>query len=325
MDSVKQILINITDSIPTIAVIPRVIIENKPWFTSLDFSIIISIVIFFMGFIISRFIEKNKKRKELELYKLLVVEWVNDSKKSIDHYVKYLEAFAKKVKSSDSLNSIPYQTNRLCLNKLNALPIEKLTDALFINLQIKPTEKKSSIQLFNLINQLDFLDKNIRLVTAHNEKYYKENEGLLHEWNTHLVILTKNIVNNYNDKTKTEIEDKFYEYSLTLQKDIINLQKQNAEGTNYLEVARSIFMSKYINPINKYGINDQKFANSQRIQMTMNLLRELTMVNLKYNNLVGYGNDFENMNFENIKAQTILFKSIAYYESHKIKSFWKIK
>lgn len=326
MNNIKQILINISDSIPTVTTIPEVIKESKHWWTNLELPTIVSVVIFILGFFISAWINKNKKRKELELYKLLIVDWVKNSKKSIDQYIEILGAFAKAVKESDSLNIAPYKTNILCFEKLKSLPIEKVADALLVNLQMKRNEKQISSKLFNLIDQLEFLDKNYNLVISHYEKYCKENEQLLNEWNTHFIDLTKNIANNLNNTTISDEEKKFYEYSLSLQMIIVNIQKQNViEGKNP-EIARSICMDNYIAPVYEYGKNNsEELASSIIINKTMNILHEVKMVNIKYNEHCKFGDVFKSMNDQMIKAKTILFESIKYYETHNIKSSWKIK
>lgn len=325
MDRIKQIIINVSDSIPT-AAIPEFIKESKHWWTNFDIPTFVSITVFILGFLITFFYEKYKKRKELELYKLLIIEWVKDSKKNIDQYINSLGEFAQKVKISDSLNQVPYHTNLLGIEKLNSLPIEKLTDSLLVNLKVDKNEKQAANQLFNLIRQLEFLEKNSNLVMSHYAKYCSENELLLKEWNCHFLELTKNIAVNNNDSSCTNEECEFYEYSLPLQKEIINLQKKNvAEGKNP-EMGRSKCMNEYIYPVYEYGIqNSSELVDSTKIQKTIILLNEVKNLNIKYDNHAKFGIVFEEMNNRMIKARTILFDSIEYYEKHVIKSFWRIK
>ena len=326
MDRIKQILINVSDSIPTITTIPDAVKESKHWWTDFVIPTSVSVTVFILGFLITFFYEKHKKRKELELYKQLIVEWVNDSKKSIDQYVDSLGAFTKIVSDSDSLIIAPYHTNLLCFEKLKSLPLEKLADALLVNLQTKRNEKQVSSRFFNLINQLEFLDKNSNLVMADYEKYCKENEQLRNEWNTHFIDLTKNIACNFIDGTISDKEYKFYEFSLAQQMNIVNMQKQNVQEGKNPAIARSIYMNNYIIPVYEYGTNNsEQFANSSKIQKTMSMLNEVKNVNIKYDEQRKYGDHFKMMNDNMNESKKILFESIEYYETHDIKSFWKIK
>jgi len=323
MDSIKQIITNISDSIPAL---PTAIVVSNPRWPNIDVSIIISVVVFVIGFIVTILIEKSKKRKEMNLYKLLIVEWVKDSKISIDQYINSLGEFAQKIKISDSLNQTPYHTNLLGIEKLNTLPFEKLTDSLLVNLKIDKNEKQAANQLFNLIRQLEFLEKNTNLVMSHYAKYSSANELLLNEWNCHYLELTRNIADNYNDPTNTNVEFKFYEYSLPLQKKIINMQNINIKEGKNPDVSRSKFMNEYINPVYEYAIQySNELVNSPKIQKTMNMLHEVKVVNIKYDNHARFGEMFEKMNADMIKARTILFESIEYYEKHNIVPYWRIK
>ena len=251
--------------------------------------------------------------------------------------------FAKEVKISDSFNIAQYIPNLLCFEKLNTLPLEKLTDALFINLQTKRNEKLDSGKLFNLINQLEFLNKNSNLVMAHYEKYCKANEQLRNEWNKHLIDLTKNIAENRNELIKTTTENrndntipaekkkfndevyKFYYYSTELQKKIADMQNQKTNEGHIQEIARSTYMNNYITPVYKYGLeNSDQLAASERIQETMIMLKEVKNVNSKYIEHRKYGDHFEKMNGKMIESKKILFESIEYYETHDVKSSLKI-
>jgi hypothetical protein len=327
MNCTNHIIGGISDSIPAISSASEAVIkESKTWWTNIDTSIIISIVVFFGGFLITILIEKNKKRKELEIYKTLIVEWVKVSKSNIDQYIRSLGEFSNRVKNSDSFNIELYHTNLLCIEKLNSLPIEKLTDALLINLSVKKNEISAVSQLYSLINQLEFLDKNANQVTLIYDKYCKENDILLNEWNDHYLDLTKNVAENYNDQDTPEIYHKFYEFSMLKQKKIIDFQKQNAIDHNNLVLCRSKFMNEFINPVYQYGLdNSQHLVKSANIQKTMTMLNELKIVNQKYDTHSEYGEVFEVMNNSMIDSRKILFASIDYYDNHDIKSFWKIK
>ena len=321
-----QLNTNISDSISTISTVPEAFKDNIHWWTNIDVSIIVSVVVFVSGIIVTILIEKNKKRKELELYKLLIVEWVKVSKSNIDQYIKSLGEFSHKIKNSDSFNIESYHTNLLCIEKLNTLPLEKLTDALLINLKVEKNEKSAAGQLYNLINQLEFLEKNAALIKGIYENYCKGNEILLNEWNGHYLELTKNVAENFNDLDSADIYRKFYEFSLLKQKKIIDFQKQNVNDDNNLALSRSKFMTEFINPVYNYGLeNSPQFGTSVNIQKTMTLLNELKIDSLKYDNHNGFGEVFEKMNDQMIRARTILFESIDYYKIHKIKSFWRIK
>ena len=263
---------------------------------------------------------KNKKRKELELYKLLIVEWVKDSKNHFDRYTLSLGEFAQKIKDSDSLDKVPYVMNLLCIQKLNSLPIEKLTDALLLNLKVETNDKSSLKEFFNLVNQLEFIEKNDIQIKSIYEKYSKESELLLDEFNSQYIPLTNDISENYFDVDTTTIERKFYEFALTYQRSIVEFQKLNRE------IPRSKFMTEFIDPVYQYGVNNPiDFANSKRIQKTMKILNEIKIVNIKYINHAGFGDLFRKMNEKMIKAQSILFKSIEYYDTHNIKSICGIK
>lgn len=291
---------------------------------NINISIIITVLIFFLGFIISNLIEKYKKKRELELYKLLIVELVNDSKKDIEQYIESLRIFAQEVKKSDSLNIALYHSNVLCFEKLSSLPLEKITDALLVNLKVRKKENKATKHLFNLIRQLEFLEKNAKLITINYEKYLKQNELLLDEWNKYFIELTKNIGSNYIDITTSEPERQFYDHSKPIQMKIVDIQKQNIAESKSPEVPRSKIMNEFINPVYEYGKqNSGEFSSSSKIQETMMMLHEVKMVNMKYNNHIKFGNLFERMNEEMIKAKTILYETIEYYENHDIKSFWE--
>lgn len=295
------------------------------WLTILS-SIIIPIFIFIVGFYVKELVEKNRKRKELELYKLLLVEWVNDSKKNIDQYIQSLGEFAERIKTSDSLNIVSFNTNLLGIERLSSLPLEKLMDSLLINLNVKKNDNQITRKLFNLIHQLEFLEENSKLVKNYYNKYIDDTNQLREEWNISFVDLTKNIGHNYNDITVTQFERNFYMYLMPLQMKIVEKQKENVGRCNNPEISRSIIMQEYINPSYNYGLqNESELSNSSKVNRTMSMLKEVWTINMKYDNHAKYGNLFDNINKQIIASKTILFESIQYYENHKIKSILKIK
>ena len=114
----------------------------------IDTSVIVSIIIFVLGFIISEAIRRRNKSNNLKQYKQFIKEWVEKSNDTLVDYINSLEAFSNAIKTNTDLNIAPWRSGIIHLSEINRIPLEKFSDIYIFGLSKKiENEKQGRINI----------------------------------------------------------------------------------------------------------------------------------------------------------------------------------
>lgn len=282
---------------------------------------IIAVAIFVLGFVITNLINKNNKRKELELYKLLIVDWTKSEFQSITTYIENLILFANNIRENDSLNIAQYTSNVITFKRLNSLTIEKITDALVVN--IKDDNKPASVKhLHNYLFQLDYFEEATTDIWKKYEQYCKMCDELREEWNKAYIPLNSLLIERYSvpKEELSELEISFLDAIERMFYGILSEKKDELD-----EIGISIWNEKFIKPaFNLIGSNEG-YSKSIKLRPFIKLIKDLLIVRVKHDSYKRFAEVFLRSSDVMKKAQGILYDSVEYFEQHDIKSFWFIK
>lgn len=286
----------------------------------IDISVIVSIIVFILGFYVNGLIRKNQKRIELKLYKSIILNWWEKSKTTLDDYITSLDKFASEIKKNEDFNIASWRTNLVHVTKLNSLPVEKIADTIIVNLKAKD-EQESVRQMMNLLFQLEFIDKGYIEIRAVYDKYCFENQKVMDEWNFYYMRLIDSLQELYAVKEFSEAENAYLDY---LHSRLLPKIEKTYQGQF---VGISEWSEDFVEPCHVYASNPNNIEITvfPRMINLINLVKGLRIVILKHNKL----NDFSHVFSENknnmIKARNIITESMDYIEKHDIKSFFCIK
>lgn len=286
----------------------------------IDISVIVSIIVFILGFYINGLIRKNQKRIELKLYKSIILKWWEKSKKTLDDYITSLDKFTADIKINEDFNIASWRTNLVHVTKLNSLPIEKIADTIVVNLKAKD-EQESVKQMMNLLFQLEFIEKGYIEIRTVYDKYCFENQKVMDEWNLYYMRLIDSLQELSAVKDFSEAERAYLEY---LQSRLLTKMGKIHQGQF---VGISEWSEDFVEPCHIYASNpiNSEITKSPRMLNLINLVKGLRISILKHNKLNDFSYVFNENKNNMIKARDIITESMEYIKKHEIKSFFCIK
>ncbi len=289
-------------------------ITNNGIWSSLDISIITSVIIFFLGFVITEAIRRYNKSNELKQYKQFIEEWIKKSDSTLTEYIKSLKIFSDKIKNNTDFNIAKWETGIIHLTKINDIPLEKYSDIYLFGLSNK-VDNENRKQLMNFLYQLEYINKCPSLLMDIYNNYCKQNEKIMDEWNLYymqLIDLFQMHNNKYSDTFDGKILHKIMNIFIPL------LSKAN-EGT---VIATNEWSEEFIHPAMNI-LSNNGCANYPILLQMIKLIKGLNIVIVKHNNINKYYEVFNSYITSLEKAQTIINESMQYFSSKKIKKYCK--
>ena len=141
-----------------------------------------SIIVFVLGWILSRYFKKKDEKKSRLAYRALVVDWVKLIHPTVDQFIRSIKDTSVSIRESDDMQPEPCSVPQSIPNRLNELPIEKLTDV-FLHGKEGGERIKSNVHFFNIVSGFEFLTKMSEQVESSYRRYNKKALELCQEWN----------------------------------------------------------------------------------------------------------------------------------------------
>lgn len=284
--------------------------ESRSQSFNIDSTVIIPIIIFFLGFIINEYIRRWNKSSELTQYKQFIEEWIVKSKSTLDNYITSLETFSNQIKTNTDLNIAQWRTGIIHLSEIGKIPLEKFSDIYIFGLN-KKIDDENRKQLMNFLFQLEYLNKAPSIIMDVYNKYCENNQKIMEEWNVYYMQLLdligdprRDIYNTVEKEIIFSIEELFVQ----------QLKKDGSfTGTDK-------WKSEFIDPsmiILVKHKNDKSMILSQIIQ----LIRGLNIVIMKHERLNEYSYVFGEYVSSLKSSQEAINECMKYFEKKKIKRF----
>ncbi len=296
--------------------------DNAPQNTFWIGDVLIPMAVFIIGILINWLSKKISKRNELKLYKRLITNWVKYSKKSLDDYIESLHKFAIAVQQNESLNNALYTTNFIYDDRINKIPIEKITDTLIINLSSK-NKSESMKNMYKLLIDSEFIEKNYKLISTTYQTYCSECSNLMDEWNKSMPevqrLIAEELLKKNNDEQIIEFHRKLDKLLVTLFAE----HKATSSKEGYSEILMNKWNSEFLKPAESL-CNEKKYHSEEKNRITIYEISNLRMVYAKFCMLKGYSSVFIDMKTQMENVRKELFDSIEYFERHNIKCFFRV-
>lgn len=297
--------------------------DKTSWNTE-GLAIIVSVVLALFILWLNKFIDREKKRNELVLYKKMIVSWLEHSKNDIITNEKVINDFSKKINEIDTLDIENLSIADINFSKIYSLPLEKITDALLVNLDVKDT-KKSSKYLYDLINQIYFfIDFSKQLSDKYNE-FKSDIAQLSEEWNKTFMPLSMNITDNLKNAKDKEAE--FYKIGKE-QFSIFNKEhrqriKDNPRDNNP-HLSRCFEIC--ITPLMNYYNSNPTIQSSLIVDKTMQLIHLINNIIIQHRIYTeAYSTIFLDISRRIEISEAVLFEAVDFFKTNNIKSIRKIK
>lgn len=279
----------------------------------IDTSVIVSIIIFVLGFIISEAIRRRNKSNNLKQYKQFIKEWVEKSNDTLVDYINSLEAFSNAIKTNTDLNIAPWRSGIIHLSEINRIPLEKFSDIYIFGLS-KKIENENRKQLMSFLYQLEYLNKAPILIMEVYNKYCENNQRVMDEWNTYYMQLL-----DLFGSTKS-INPQTFEGAIFLEISKLFIPLINTINREYAGTDR--WKNEFIDPATNILANDKCLDFPILVQIML-LIRNLNIVIIKHNKLNDYSKVFDSY-VKNLKnAQLIINTSMSHFNRKKIRPFCK--
>lgn len=289
------------------------ITNNEIW-SGLDISIITSVIIFFLGFVITEAIRRYNKSNELKQYKQFIEEWIKKSDSTLTEYIKSLKIFSDEIKNNTDFNIAKWETGIIHLTKINDIPLEKYSDIYLFGLSNK-IDNENRKQLMNFLYQLEYINKCPSLLMDIYNDYCKQNEKMMDEWNLYYMQLI-DLFQMHNNKSSDTFDGKILHKIMNI---FIPLLSKANEGT---VIATNEWSEEFIHPAMNI-LSNNVCANYPILLQMIKLVKGLNIVIVKHNNINKYYEVFNSYITSLEKAQTIINESMQYFSSKKIKKYCK--
>lgn len=278
--------------------------------------IIIPITAVILGSLITWGFNKTKRRRELCSYKDMIVKWCQCSNDSIQQYISSLEKFAKDIKDNNSLNIAIYSTNIICVDKINQLPIDKILDSLILNIDDKEKDKNT----YNLLSQLEFLEKISIMIMDKYKDYCSENKDIMESWNNNYKNLFRvmddiiSLDNTSLNKEEQLLRRRVREYSIP-----INYNRKDKK-----EITIDIWEKDFVDPLIELIGQSKNQIIHPKINEAIQYVYELKIAIERHNKLNNYGLVFQEIKASMQSSLEIINESISYFASHDIRKWWNL-
>ncbi|MDR2911179.1 MAG: hypothetical protein LBV47_07460 [Bacteroidales bacterium] len=298
--------------------------------SNLDFGAIIAVLTFALGFIINGYMNKRHKRRELNLYKNLIISWTESHKKAIDNFTNSLQKFGSEVKNNIYMNIPQYDNYLMSLERLNSIPIEKIADVFMINIKIKDEEDSTEIaakHMHRYIASIEYLSAVSIKVMKYRDDYEIEAKNIMNEWNTNFLNLKYSLISRtthvkWNETSPEEqclykkIEDMFL---------MMQLLPKNED----CEAGMPIWDEKFIHPAMTYieqSIGNNPQLLSSEIFITISTyIAGLQFLFMKWQANKGFGCVFLDTHKHVVSCCKDIYEAIEYFKNHRLRHSLYIK
>jgi hypothetical protein len=276
-------------------------------------TIAIPIVIFGCGVLINWGIKKSDRYKERQLIKNTIVLWIDKILNSIDMYLGELNSFSVKLRTSTVLG--PHMFNRIHIPSLRlaSFSIDRLTDALVLNLKANKKERALNvpqIKLFNYCESVDFLTNAQQHISERYDEYYKYCNKTITEWNNCSQLFLSDLNLNLTNPLHDESTKQFYQDLIKAK----NCFAQNDKG----EITTPE-IERFFEQIEK--INDTTPMINPAMVATSLILRNMKLLLRDAHFLADFAKNFERYMISIVEVKERLIDVKEYYNCHKIKRF----
>lgn len=288
-------------------------IKDANTWSNIDTSIKVSIVIFFLGFIIAEAIRRWNKSNELKQYKLFIEEWVQKSNTTLEEYITSLSKFSNEIKDNKDLNIARWRSGIIHLSEINKIPLEKFSEIYIFGLN-KTIDNENRKQLMNFLYQLEYLNKATQSIKEAYDLYCENNAKIMDEWNTYYMQLI-DLFGSIKTVNPQTFEDSIFLEISKLFIPLINTKDKGYAGTDR-------WKNEFIDPATNI-LADEKCLDFPILIQIMLLIRNLKIATIKHYKLNDYSKVFDTY-IDNLKnAQLIINNSMSYFNRKKIRRFCK--
>ncbi|WP_303327905.1 hypothetical protein [Butyricimonas paravirosa] len=280
----------------------------------LDLAIIIPIVIFFLGFIITEVIRRWNKSNELDQYKQFIDEWVNKSDETLTRYIESLKRFSNEIKVNTDFNIAHWETGMIHLTMINNIPLEKYSDIYIFGLDSK-TNNENRENLMDFLYQIEYLDKCPALIMGVYNDYCRQNEKVMDEWNLYYMQLI-DLFQMYYNIEPNKFEGQIFHKIMSLFTPLISkVQPDNTVSTDE-------WYNSFIIPA-MHILSNEKCTNYPMLIQLIKLVKGLHISIRKHESINKFHEVFDDYVSSLENAQTTINGCMQYFKNKKIKKFCK--
>lgn len=287
-------------------------------------AIIVSVSLTLLTLLLNKRQEQKKKRNELELYKQMIINWIESSKKDIDNNITAIRFFSEKVKNIETLDIENLSFVNIDFSKIYSLPYEKVADALIVNLKVDNLHD-SSKYLYNLMTQLkSFLEFSKQIVDIYKE-LKADIAQLSEKWNNTFVPLSFNITDNL--KIANDKEKGFYQLG---KEQFANFNKnhrpliEDKKGNTNPSLSKCINIC--VNPLIDYYNRYTEIQSSDIVQKTMQTIHIINCIHNQHSvYMKGYSDLFFRISRNMEISKKELFDAVEFFKDHEIKPISDIR
>lgn len=235
---------------------------------------LVSILIFVLGILISWMKRKHEKRQETISYRNVILNWIDQIETVVNQQIDYCNDFAKRVEGSETIYPERLSSNKLLVDKIIQIPIEKFIYAFVTN--SSGNRSKNYKMTFKLIGQFDFLNNIEKQIPEVHHSYQTQLLEIMEEWNKNFESFD-NLVSNQTHKisnTHGSLDKTSFHYKVL---EIANMWYSSSGGssqvtftmTNLIEPLSEIIGPELKQtPDNKYAFDLSAILQNLRITYT---------------------------------------------------------
>jgi hypothetical protein len=143
--------------------------------------VLVTFSIFFLGIIINIIIKKYERKSYLVSIKSVITTWCKLLENPIKQQSKSCKDFNTKLQKSNEMQPEGFEFNNLLAGSILSLQLKDQIDAVILNHKGKDEEKAKC--LFNIISQIEFINKTEFELRSKYEIYHHESLKYMDEWN----------------------------------------------------------------------------------------------------------------------------------------------
>lgn len=267
-----------------------------------------SIIIFCLGQIVFILRRKKNKANELKETKQFIKEWIYESKKTLEFYIRSLEKLSKLIKAKNNFNPGKWNYNIIHLSKINNISIKTYFET--YNWYLEGEKNNEDVKkLTDFLFKLDYVDHIHPIILEIYEEYHRNKNNAYNEWKLNYMELANLFTYiDYDDEKISKVKDIIKETS--------DVFFKYADGK---DLDLSIWLENYINPT-LHKLNNDDYKKYPIINNIRRLTLNLYIVIQENNNIKNYSIRFEAYAKELKRSLEIMLDFIDYFEGKNIKS-----
>jgi hypothetical protein len=286
------------------------------------FSFWIPFIIFFLGYFLTWRKNQLDKKKEIKIYRDLIIEWITLAKVRTTTQIANCRAFSKSILESEHIDAAPYKHAPLMYEKLNAINIDKTINVFVFNSSGLQTDK---LQNFNkLTANINFLDK---VEEELKQKYEKSSVQFLavnEEFNKTFISIESIFLRRVNE-TGVVRGNKDFKHIQTLNDLRVVYDKTSGDAKDGITAIHTF--DKLVTPWLEYV--QAAFNHDKSNAFLFELYNELTNMQLIKRRWKAYKDGYSQIFINYADQMEISYSDledcVAYFNKSKIASWWKVK